>query len=282
MRLGRHGGQLAVRVSGSPQRPLRPSPLSQGALSWGATLLPQELGGWAPPPVMSTTHGFCVPSICGTRAPLNGLEDVDRRPAPSERPFSPLGQVARSFPPAVSDLYRGGRLRMQIVSLQAGSVVVSLRLTVWDPEFPLGVATLAPMLPPLWASTVFQVDQQGTLVQGGSSSHTRHHTLQSPGCGVSGQHPLYSKRWIKFVNLESLSCVPRERGSRSRHPQTARTHIWFPMGEATPRAWGHLFPGKVPLGCLGPRAHPGWAQAGGSMRGKGKGAHCVRAPPGGV
>lgn len=55
---------------------------------------------------------------------------------------------------------------MRIVSLQAGSVVVTLRLTFRDPEFPVGVSTLAPMLPPLLASTVFQIDPQGTRMQG--------------------------------------------------------------------------------------------------------------------
>ncbi|GAB5576237.1 uromodulin-like 1 [Prionailurus iriomotensis] len=48
---------------------------------------------------------------------------------------------------------------------EAGSVVATLRLTVQDPEFPVGVSTLAPMLPPLLASTVFQIDPRGTLVQ---------------------------------------------------------------------------------------------------------------------
>lgn len=57
---------------------------------------------------------------------------------------------------------------MQIVSLEAGSLVVTLRLTLQDPEFLVGVSTLRSMLQPLSASTVFQVDQQGTLVQGGS------------------------------------------------------------------------------------------------------------------
>lgn len=57
-----------------------------------------------------------------------------------------------------------------MVSLQAGSVVATLRLTVQDPEFPVGVSTLAPMLPPLLASTVFQIDPRGTLVQGQFSS----------------------------------------------------------------------------------------------------------------
>ncbi|XP_004429682.1 PREDICTED: uromodulin-like 1 [Ceratotherium simum simum] len=89
------------------------------------------------------------------------------RSSPEYQDFSRqlLHEVESSFPPAVSDLYRRGKLRMQIASLQAGSVVVKLRLTVQDPEFPVGISTLAPMLPPLLASTVFQMDQQGTLVQ---------------------------------------------------------------------------------------------------------------------
>lgn len=59
---------------------------------------------------------------------------------------------------------------MRIVSLQAGSVVVTLRLLLQDPEFPVGLSTLAPMLPPLWASRVFRIDPRGTRVQGRFSS----------------------------------------------------------------------------------------------------------------
>ncbi|ELK37252.1 Uromodulin-like 1 [Myotis davidii] len=89
------------------------------------------------------------------------------RGSPEYRDFSRqlLQEVESAFPPAVSDLCKRGKLRLQIVSLQAGSVVAKLRVTVQDPEFPVGVSTLAPMLPRLWASTVFQIDQRGTLVQ---------------------------------------------------------------------------------------------------------------------
>lgn len=55
---------------------------------------------------------------------------------------------------------------MRIVSLRAGSVLVTLRLTVQDPEFPVGISTLAPMLPPLLASTLFQIDPRETRVRG--------------------------------------------------------------------------------------------------------------------
>ncbi|KAF7464078.1 hypothetical protein GHT09_007796 [Marmota monax] len=89
-----------------------------------------------------------------------------------------LQEVENSFPPAVCDLYRRGKLRMQMASLQVGSVVVKLRITVQDPEFPVGVSTLAPLLQLLPSSTVFQIDQQGTAVQGT-------HGTVPPGCPSS-------------------------------------------------------------------------------------------------
>ncbi|KAM5281197.1 uromodulin-like 1 [Ctenodactylus gundi] len=73
-----------------------------------------------------------------------------------------LREVESSFPPAVSDLHRRGKLRLEIMSLRAGSVVVSLRVTVQDP---IGVSTLAPMLRQLSQSSVFQIDPQGTQVR---------------------------------------------------------------------------------------------------------------------
>lgn len=76
------------------------------------------------------------------------------------------------------------------MSLQAGGLVVKLKVTVQDPEFPVGVSTLAPMLPLLWASREFQIDQQGTLVQGRVTPHTprvRHGVLRRASNRISGQ-----------------------------------------------------------------------------------------------
>ncbi|XP_019601212.2 uromodulin-like 1 isoform X2 [Rhinolophus sinicus] len=94
-------------------------------------------------------------------------ETLLNRESPEHQEFSQqvLHEVESSFPPALSYLYRRGKLRLQIVSLEAGSVVVKLRVTVQDPEFPVDISTLALMLPRLWMSTVFHIDQRGTLVQ---------------------------------------------------------------------------------------------------------------------
>ncbi|EFB28011.1 hypothetical protein PANDA_011484, partial [Ailuropoda melanoleuca] len=128
--------------------------------------------------------------------------------SPEFRDFSRqlLGEVENSFPPAVSDLYRRGKLTVRIVSLQAGSVVVTLRLTFQDPEFPVGVSTLAPMLPPLLASTVFQIDPQGTRVQDWDE------------CTDSLGHDCSPA--AQCINLEgSYTC--RCRTSRDAHPSRA-------------------------------------------------------------
>ncbi|XP_022371674.1 uromodulin-like 1 [Enhydra lutris kenyoni] len=94
-------------------------------------------------------------------------DELRSHSGPEYRDFSRqlLSEVENSLPPALSDLHRRGKLRLRVVSLWAGSVVVTLRLTVQDPEFPVGVSTLVPMLPPLLASTVFQIDPRGTRVQ---------------------------------------------------------------------------------------------------------------------
>ncbi|XP_073743155.1 uromodulin-like 1 [Callorhinus ursinus] len=138
----------------------------------------------------------------------NATEDLLNHSGPEYRDFSRqlLGEVENSFPPAVSDLYRRGKLRIQIVSLQAGSVLVTLRLTVQDPEFPVGISTLAPMLPPLLASTLFQIDPRGTRVQDWDEC------ADSPGhdCSPAAQ----------CINLEgSYTC--RCRTARDANPSRA-------------------------------------------------------------
>lgn len=55
---------------------------------------------------------------------------------------------------------------MQIESLAAGSIVVRLRITVQDPEFPVDASTFAPVLSYLHSGSVLVVDEQNTAVEG--------------------------------------------------------------------------------------------------------------------
>ncbi|XP_039390890.1 uromodulin-like 1 isoform X3 [Mauremys reevesii] len=76
-----------------------------------------------------------------------------------------LAEIENSFPPNISILYKTGKLKVQIESLKAGSIIVRLRIIVQDPEFPTDVSTFAPMLSSLYRSSVFLVDQQSTSVE---------------------------------------------------------------------------------------------------------------------
>uniref|UniRef100_A0A674K9J1 Uromodulin like 1 n=1 Tax=Terrapene triunguis TaxID=2587831 RepID=A0A674K9J1_9SAUR len=76
-----------------------------------------------------------------------------------------LAEIENSFPPNISILYKTGKLKVQIESLKAGSIIVRLRIIVQDPEFPIDVSTFAPMLSSLYRSSVFLVDQQSASVE---------------------------------------------------------------------------------------------------------------------
>lgn len=55
---------------------------------------------------------------------------------------------------------------MQIESLEAGSIIVRLRITVEDPEFPADVSTFGPVISYLHNGSVLSVDQQNTKIEG--------------------------------------------------------------------------------------------------------------------
>ncbi|XP_009559169.2 uromodulin-like 1 [Cuculus canorus] len=74
-------------------------------------------------------------------------------------------ELEKSFPPNISALYKSGGLKVQTDSLQAGSIIVRLRITVQDPEFPVDVSTFAPVISYLHSGSVLLVDQQNTAVE---------------------------------------------------------------------------------------------------------------------
>ncbi|XP_039241729.1 uromodulin-like 1 [Pipra filicauda] len=75
-----------------------------------------------------------------------------------------LTELEHSFPPDISALYKSGKLKLWIESLQAGSVIVRLRITVQDPELPVNASIFAPVLSYLHNSSMILVDQQNTAV----------------------------------------------------------------------------------------------------------------------
>nr|XP_054484504.1 uromodulin-like 1 [Agelaius phoeniceus] len=76
-----------------------------------------------------------------------------------------LTELENSFPPNISALYKSGKLKVQIESLAAGSIIVRLRITVQDPEFPVDASTFAPVLSYLHNGSVLGVDLQNSAVE---------------------------------------------------------------------------------------------------------------------
>ncbi|KAM6293437.1 uromodulin-like 1 [Porphyrio hochstetteri] len=76
-----------------------------------------------------------------------------------------LRELENSFPPNISALYNSGKLKVQTESLQAGSIMVRLRITVQEPEFPVDAFAFTPVISYLHNSSVFLVDQQNTAVE---------------------------------------------------------------------------------------------------------------------
>ncbi|NXF55129.1 UROL1 protein, partial [Oceanites oceanicus] len=76
-----------------------------------------------------------------------------------------LTELENSFPANISALYKSGKLKVQTESLQAGSIIVRLRITVQDPEFPVDASTFALVLSYLYNGSALLVDQQNTAVE---------------------------------------------------------------------------------------------------------------------
>ncbi|KAM8819855.1 uromodulin-like 1 [Eudromia elegans] len=97
----------------------------------------------------------------------NLTEDFYDTNSSTYQEFSRLlfAEIGNSFPPSISALYKSGKLKMQVESLQAGSIIVRLRITVQDSEFSIDASTFAPMLSYLYNSSRILVDQQNTVVE---------------------------------------------------------------------------------------------------------------------
>uniref|UniRef100_A0A7M4G1R8 Uromodulin like 1 n=1 Tax=Crocodylus porosus TaxID=8502 RepID=A0A7M4G1R8_CROPO len=75
-----------------------------------------------------------------------------------------LTEIGNSFPPNISTLYTTGKLKVQIESLKAGSILVRLRVIIQDSEFSTDTSSFAPVLSYLYKGSVFLVDQQSSSV----------------------------------------------------------------------------------------------------------------------
>ncbi|XP_060129650.1 uromodulin-like 1 [Zootoca vivipara] len=74
-------------------------------------------------------------------------------------------EIRKSLPSNISALYQMGKLKVQIVSLKAGSIVVRLKIKVEDPLFPKDLSAFEPMISSLFNSSAFLVDQNSSRLE---------------------------------------------------------------------------------------------------------------------
>uniref|UniRef100_G1KBK7 Uromodulin like 1 n=1 Tax=Anolis carolinensis TaxID=28377 RepID=G1KBK7_ANOCA len=74
-------------------------------------------------------------------------------------------QIRNSFSSSISALYKKGILKMHVHSLEAGSIIVRLKIVIGDLQFPRDLSAFDPMMSSLSQSHVFLLDPKNSVVE---------------------------------------------------------------------------------------------------------------------
>ncbi|XP_060091248.1 uromodulin-like 1 [Heteronotia binoei] len=76
-----------------------------------------------------------------------------------------MTEIEKSFPSNLLALYKMGKLKVQMDSIKAGSIIVKLRMIIEDPQFPKDLSVFDQMVSSVHKSTVLHVDPQSSVVE---------------------------------------------------------------------------------------------------------------------
>ncbi|XP_048351342.1 uromodulin-like 1 isoform X2 [Sphaerodactylus townsendi] len=76
-----------------------------------------------------------------------------------------LTEIEKSFPTNMFELYKMGKLKVQMDSIKTGSIIVKLKVVIEDPQFPKNLSAFDPMLSSLHKSSVLHVDPRSSIVE---------------------------------------------------------------------------------------------------------------------
>ncbi|XP_015269249.1 PREDICTED: uromodulin-like 1 [Gekko japonicus] len=76
-----------------------------------------------------------------------------------------MTEIEKSFPSNLLALYKMGKLKVQMDSIKAGSVIVKLKMIIEDPQFPKDLSAFDQMISSVHKSSVLQVDPQSSIVE---------------------------------------------------------------------------------------------------------------------
>ncbi|XP_062833034.1 uromodulin-like 1 [Anolis carolinensis] len=77
-----------------------------------------------------------------------------------------MTEIRNSFSSSISALYKKGILKMHVHSLEAGSIIVRLKIVIGDLQFPRDLSAFDPMMSSLSQSHVFLLDPKNSVVEG--------------------------------------------------------------------------------------------------------------------
>ncbi|XP_062983765.1 uromodulin-like 1 [Elgaria multicarinata webbii] len=76
-----------------------------------------------------------------------------------------MAEIRNSLPSNMSALYKMDKLKIQMDSFKAGSIIARLKIIIDDPEFPKNVSAFDPMMSSLYKSVVLLVDSNSSAVE---------------------------------------------------------------------------------------------------------------------
>ncbi|XP_077198883.1 uromodulin-like 1 isoform X2 [Paroedura picta] len=76
-----------------------------------------------------------------------------------------LTEIEKSFPSNLLALYKVEKLKVQMESIKAGSVIVKLKMIIEDPQFPESLSAFDQMVSSLHKNSVLHVDLQSSVVE---------------------------------------------------------------------------------------------------------------------
>uniref|UniRef100_A0A803T6B2 Uromodulin like 1 n=1 Tax=Anolis carolinensis TaxID=28377 RepID=A0A803T6B2_ANOCA len=76
-----------------------------------------------------------------------------------------MTEIRNSFSSSISALYKKGILKMHVHSLEAGSIIVRLKIVIGDLQFPRDLSAFDPMMSSLSQSHVFLLDPKNSVVE---------------------------------------------------------------------------------------------------------------------
>ncbi|KAL8190476.1 UNVERIFIED_CONTAM: hypothetical protein K2H54_054740 [Gekko kuhli] len=142
-----------------------------------------------------------------------------------------MTEIEKSFPSNLLALYKMGKLKVQMDSIKAGSIIVKLKMTIEDPQFPKDLSAFDQMVSSVHKSSVLHVDPQSSIVEGEivDPVSERIPISESDGLPVTSVSSLYDGKirtlTSKHSEATALPLVLRSSGAQESNTSTTNKMV---------------------------------------------------------